>query len=59
MAKQFQLECAHEEIIQLNVEMRRLHTAIRNESKDIAACIEELICSGDAVDALLAEEVRF
>jgi hypothetical protein len=59
MAKQFQLERAHEEIIRLNVEMRRLHTAIRDESENIAACIEELVCSGDTVDALLAEEVRF
>jgi hypothetical protein len=59
MVKQFQLERAHEEIIRLNVEMRRLHTAIRDESENIAACIEELVCSGDTVDALLAEEVRF
>jgi len=58
MTKHFQLERAHEEIIRLNIEIRRLHTAVRDESEDVAGCIEELTCSDDTLDALLAEEIR-
>lgn len=58
MIKYFQLERAHEEVVRLNVEMRRLHTAIRDESEEVAACIAELAGSNDTSDVLLAAEVR-
>lgn len=57
MTKHFQLECAHEEIIQLNIEICCLHTAVHDESEDVAGCIDKLTCSNDALDALLAEEI--
>jgi hypothetical protein len=58
MIKYFQLECAHEEIIRLNVEMCHLHTAIRDEGEEVAACIMKLAGSNDPSDVLLAEELR-
>jgi hypothetical protein len=57
MTKHFQLERAHEEIIRLNVEIRRLHTAIRDEGEDVAACIAELTSNKTVFDVLLAGEV--
>jgi hypothetical protein len=58
MIKYFQLERAHEEVVRLNVEMRRLHTAICDESEEVAACITELAGSNNASDVFLAAEVR-
>jgi hypothetical protein len=53
MRKHFQLLRAQEEIVRLNVEIRRLHTAVRDESQDVARCIKDLTTSSDTLDVLL------
>ncbi|KAF8441341.1 hypothetical protein L210DRAFT_2067464 [Boletus edulis BED1] len=53
-AKFFKCCRAKEEIVRLNVEVRRLRTAILDEEKQISAVIEELV----ETDELLAIELR-
>ena len=53
MRKHFQLLRAQEEIVWLNVEIRRLHTAVHDESQDVARCIKDLTTSSDTLDVLL------
>ncbi|KAF7970980.1 hypothetical protein HWV62_22471 [Athelia sp. TMB] len=54
VAKYFKLRAAHEEITRVNVEVRRLRTAIHDEHLVYEDCITSLKLS----DPLLAEELR-
>lgn len=54
MAKYFKLRRAHEEIVRVNVEARRLRTAIRDEHILYEDTIKEL----ESADALLAAELH-
>ena len=54
MVKFFKLQCAHEELIRVSVEVHRLWTSIHEEEAHIAKVIDELLIS----DHLLASELR-
>ncbi|KAG1877267.1 hypothetical protein F4604DRAFT_1880502 [Suillus subluteus] len=53
-SKYFKIQCAHEEITCLNVEIRHLHTAIVDENTDLAQRVSAL-CETDSILANAAD----